>query len=205
MMTATKTAKKILLLQALIDHPRTGDEEREAGRRMLARLIARARTSGEKITATGWTDSRSYGAKYDMVRDIWNIAEIAKLMREDIKLVRKIGLKAAEPSALAVADPIADAPACIKFAVRTEKYSGGGSIHIIIRNIPEDWGYEMGTDEYGLERRVATPALKALAAELQAIHHAYNHNGSDITTDYFDVKYYGGVLAQQPGGYGMSV
>ncbi len=205
MMTATKTAKKIQLLQALIDHPRTGDEEREAGRRMLARLITKARTSGEKITAAGWTDHRTYGAKYETVRNIWDIAVIAKLMRADIKLSRKIGLKVAEPGVLAIADPIADAPAVIKFAVRTQKYSGGGSIDIIIRNIPEAWGWTTGADTCGRERRVATPALKALADELRTIHCAYNYNGSDITTDYFDVNYYGGVKAEEPEGWACSI
>lgn len=190
-MSATKTAKKIQLLTTLIDHPRTGEEERDAARRMLQRLLDKAKTSGEKI-APGWIDHRTYGAKYETVRNLWNIADIAKLMRADIKLSRKIGLKAAEPGALAIADPIADAPASIKFAVRTQKYSGGGAIDIIIRNIPEDWGYAEEEDR-GRTRKLATPALKALAAELRTIHRAYNYNGSDITTDYFDVNYYGGV------------
>jgi hypothetical protein len=202
MMTATKTAKKIQLLQALIDHPRTGDEEREAGRRMLARLLAKASTSGEKITATGWTDHRTYGAKYATHR---TYAETAKLMRADIKLARKIGLKAADPGSLTVPDPIADAPAAIKFSVRTETFSGGGAIDITISNIPEGWGYTTGINERGRQCHNPTPALAALADELRAIHQAYNYNGSDPMTDYFDVAYYGGVRAEGPSGSAMSI
>jgi len=201
MQALTKTGKKIQLLQALIDHPRTGDEEREAGRRMLARILAKANAkanaNGEHLKPNGWTDHRTYGAKYDQVRGEYDIAKIAELMREDIKLSRKIGLKAAQPGALAIADPIADAPAQIKFAVRTSKYAGGGSINIVIRNVPEDW-WETAYDDRGNKFHAAGPALQALAAELRTIHQAYNYNGSDATTDYFDVNYYGSVNAEEP-------
>lgn len=203
-MNATKTAKKIQLLQALIDHPRTGDEEREAGRRMLDRILVKAQAEGEQLKPTGWTDTRSYGAKYDKTT-YRTYAEIAKLMRADIKLARKIGIKAAESGSLALPDPIADAPAAIKFSVRIETFSGGGAIDITIKNIPEGWGYTTGINERGRECYMPTPALAALADELRAIHWAYNYNGSDPMTDYFDVNYYGGVLAQQPGGYAMGV
>lgn len=204
MMTLTKSGKKIQLLQALIDHPRTGDEEREAGRRMLARILAKANAEGEQLKPTGWTDHRSYGAKYDRVRGIYDIALIAKLMREDIKLSRKIGLKAAEPGEIAIPDPIADAPAGIKFAVRTQKYSGGGSINIIIRGVPEDWR-TVCYDDRGNEYRGSGAALAALADELRAIHQAYNYNGSDATTDYFDVNYYGGVSVEEPEGWACRI
>jgi hypothetical protein len=189
--TTTKTAKKLQLLKALIDHPRTSEEERDAARRMLKRTLDKAAAGGEKPTATGWVDHRTYGAKYQQVRGL-RLAEIAKLMRADIKLARKIGLKAAEPGAIAIPDPIAEAPTGIKFSVTTQMYSGGGSIDITIKNIPADWGYT--EEDHGDHiRKIPTPALKDLADELAAIHRAYNYNGSDITTDYFDVNYYGGV------------
>lgn len=204
MMTLTKSGKKIQLLQALIDHPRTGEEEREAARRMLARILAKANANGEHLKPTGWTDRRSYGAKYDKTT-YRTYAEIAKLMRADIKIARKIGLKAAEPGSLAVPDPIADAPAAIKFSVRIETFAGGGAIDITIKNIPEDWGYTTGVNERGRECHNPTPALAALTDELRAIHWAYNYNGSDPMTDYFDVAYYGGVHADEPSGYAMSI
>jgi hypothetical protein len=179
------------LLKALIDHPRTGEEERDAARRMLQRVIAKARANGENLTATGWVDNRVYGAKYQQVQGM-HLADIAKLIRADIKLARKVGLKADGPAALAIIDPIANAPASIKYGVTTQTYSGGGSINITIKNIPADWftWEQRGSDE---PRRKATSALEALAAELRAIHKAYNYNGSDLLTDYFDVNYYGSV------------
>lgn len=189
--TASKVAKKIELLKTLIDHPRTGEEERDAARRMLKRLLDKAKANGEK-PGPGRVDHRHYGAKYQQVRGM-RLADIAKLMRADIKLARKIGLKAAEPGVIATVDPIANAPAGIKYSVTTQTYSGGGSIDITIKNIPADWGYTHEDRGHGELRKVATPALEALAAELAVIHRAYNYNGSDITTDYFDVNYYGGV------------
>lgn len=191
-MNATKARNKMDLLKALIDHPRTGEEERDAARRMLQRILAKARANGENPTATGWTDNRVYGAKYQQVRGM-RLADIAKLMRADIKLARKIGLKADGPAALATVDPIANAPTGIKYSVTTQTYSGGGSIDITIKGIPADWGFtyeQGGSDE---SRRKATAALEALAAELRAIHQAYNYDGSDLLTDYSDVNYYGSV------------
>lgn len=192
-MNATKARNKMDLLKALIDHPRTGEEERDAARRMLQRILTKARANGERLTATGWVDHRTYGAKYQQVRGM-RLAEIAKLMRADIKLAQKIGLKTDGPATLATVDPIANAPAVIKYSVTTHMYSGGGSIDITIKNIPADWGYRMEmSEERGHMRKVPTAALNALAGELAAIHQAYNYNGSDTTTDYFDVNYYGGV------------
>lgn len=193
-MSATKAAKKIQLLNALINHPSTSEEERDAGRRMLARVIASAKAKGENITSNGYIDRRTYGSKYDKARGL-RLADIAKLMREDIKLARKIGLKAAGPGALATIDPIGNAPASIKYAVRTQTYSGGGSINIIIKGIPADW-YTVETDDRGDAYPVASAALNALRDELRLIHEAYNYNGSDLMVDYFDVNYYGGVRVE---------
>ncbi len=205
MMTATKTAKKIQLLQALIDHPRTGDEERKAGRRMLARLLAKAKENGETIAddpKARWADYLTYGPKYTQGAGL-SLTDIAKLIRQDIKLARKIGLKAAGDGALAVPDPIADAPAQIKFSVTREYYSGGGSIDIRIKNLPDGWGWAMLPDPHrqGELCEQATPALKALAVELGVIHWAYNYDGSDFTTDLFIRRYAGGVEAETPKGW----
>src|SRR4051812_17296541 len=109
-MELTRTGKKIQLLQTLIDHPATGEGERAAARRMLDRVKARASAEGERLQPTGWTDARVYGAKYDSVRNEYDLAKIAKRIREDIKVARKVGIHSAGPGALAVADPIADAP-----------------------------------------------------------------------------------------------
>lgn len=48
-------------------------------------------------------------------------------------------------------------------------------------------------DTYANERRVPlyTPIARLALDKLQSIMDAYNHDGSDIQTDYFDVKFYG--------------
>ena len=182
------TARKLELLRTLIDHPRTGEEGREAARRMLARLAEKCAEEGSTVRP----DSRWYGAKYDHEHRL-STTDIAKLIRQDIKLARKVAKMAAAPGSLAVADPIADAPAEVKFSVRSQYFSGGSSIDIHICGIPQAWGWETREDRYGYMTEMATPALAALAREIKSIMDAYNHDGSDIQSDYFDVRFYGSV------------
>jgi len=190
--SATKTQKKISLLRALIDHPRTGENERDAAQRMLKRVLAKVEEQGEKVSG-GFRDHRVYGEKYGKVRHL-GVVEIAKFMRADIKLALKVAKAVAEPGALATFDAFAAIPDDIKITVRTRHYS---SIDIVVRNIPEQWGWTEETDHWDRKRAVPTPALKALAQELKAIHRAYNYDGSDSSTDYFDVNYYGGVCNEK--------
>lgn len=192
--TTTKAQKKIGLLNALIDHPRTGEAEREAARRMLKRVVAKARSEGVQLKENGVVDRRAYGAKYDHTHTM-DIADIARQIREDIKVARKIAKLAAEPGALATIDVLANAPAQMKFGVRISRFSGGCALDIRVKNIPADWWTER-TDDRGDVGKFATPALKAVAAELRQIMDAYNHDGSDLLTDYFDVRFYGHVLSE---------
>jgi hypothetical protein len=188
-MTAAKIRAKIDRLNALIGHSRTGDEERDAAKRMLKRLQAKADvTAGRKPV-----DRRAYGSKYD--HDKWlSLTEVAALIRADIKLARKIGKRAAEPGALKTVDPIGDAPAELRFSVRKEQYTVSGRIDITIRNIPAQWGFTK-QERYGEIYDAPTPALQALANALKEILDAYNYDGSDLDTDYFDVRFYGHVRA----------
>lgn len=192
--TTTKAQKKIGLLNALISHPRTGEAERDAARRMLARVIAKARTEGIQLGENGIVDHRAYGAKYDHTHTM-DIADIAKQVREDIKLARKIAKLTVEPGALATRDALANAPAQMKFGVRISRFSGGCALDVRIKNVPADWWTER-TDDRGDTGKFATAALKGVAAELKQIMDAYNHDGSDLLTDYFDVRFYGHVLSE---------
>jgi hypothetical protein len=192
--TAAKAQRKIGLLNALIAHPRTGEAEREAARRMLARVIAKARAEGIQLGDNGAVDRRTYGAKYDHTHTM-DIADIAKQVREDIKLARKIAKLTVEPGALATLDALANAPVQMKFGVRISRFSGGCALDVRVKNIPADWWTER-TDDRGDVGKFATPALKAVAAELKQILDAYNHDGSDLLTDYFDVRFYGHVLSE---------
>ena len=196
-MSATlKLKSKVGLLNALINHPRTSDNERDAARRMLRRLVIKARANGVRLSETGVVDRRTYGAKFDKTEGL-RTADIAKLVRADIKMARKIGKQAqsGDGAALATTDPIANAPAQITYSVRTRTYAGGSSIDVVIKNIPAEWGWTETVDDRGDVVRKGTPALGALSRELKTILDAYNYDGSDLMSDFSDVRFYGFVHA----------
>lgn len=194
--SATKAQKKVSLLRALIDHPRTGEGERDAARRMLQRVLDNAKTEGVQINDRGWVDHRVYGAKWEQAKNL-RLTDIAKLMREDIKVARKIGKQAAGPGVIAVIDALGTMPTQIKMSVTTEYYSGGGSIDITVKNIPDDWGF-VEAERYGRPCTIPSAAFEAVLTDLRVIHAAYNYDGSDILTDYFDQRYLGCVDYERP-------
>lgn len=132
---------------------------------------------------------RTYGEKYDP--NEYDASKIAKRIRVD--------LKAAFPG--------------VTFWVRTNKFSMGQSIDVYVDypgvvRCPEcqgqrtSWTYE---GQHGqLCQTCATwaggihPDANAMADKVKQIHGAYNHDGSDTMTDYFDVKYYGTVHIGPP-------
>lgn len=199
MSTATKAktdrrARRIATLRDLIEKT-NHDGERSNAARALARLLdGQAKTDGGE---SGWNlYNRWYGDKYHLTTGK-TLTEIAKMIRADIKLARDLAKKTpAVPGDVAIIDPIGDAPAEIKFGVRTQYYSGGGSIEIIVRNIPDLWGFTTVTDDWGHKRAMPTAALKTLAKELKAVSNAYNHDGSNAQIDYFDKRFYGGVSTE---------
>ncbi|MEV0236821.1 hypothetical protein [Nonomuraea sp. NPDC050786] len=181
---------KIDACVALIDHPKTSEEEREAARRLLVRLQARAERDGQNSTTSVGTPGyhgpgrRAYGSKYT---GYIPSAELTKLIRADIALLRKLGRQPANPGEVKVPEPIGDAPASVRFSVKKEDYSLGRSIHITITGVPADWWIDQ-PDPYdqSMKWRVAGPQLTALKEALQEITWAYNYDGSDLTTDYHD-------------------
>lgn len=191
-------AKKLQLLRTLIEHPRTGDSEREAAKRAMERLLEKAQSIESTVTVTSsWLDfSRVYGSKYATMGGRYlTAAEIAKLVRADITLALKVARTTAEPGSVAVIDPLAAMPAEIKVTVKTQSYSGGRSIDVYMRNVPEDWGFVTESDRWSCEpRQVPSPALREAAKALSAILHAYNYDGSRPEVDHYDVNYYGHVL-----------
>lgn len=156
---------------------------------------------------------RSYGYKYAELGDQYrSAADIAKLMRRDIKQAIADGLLPAEPA----------------YRVRVENYSGGRSIDITVEDFPNAWqecgGYQHGAHTAGAGRtlcpdyfcaaklallgedkpgaqshNVLSADAEAARITLERIHGAYNHNGSDAMTDYFDVNYYGQVSFESAG------
>lgn len=150
----------------------------------------------------GYTD-RAYGIRYGTMEGAYmSAADIAKLMREDIRLEVSVGALPGKPG---------------NYSVRVHNYSGGRSIRIEARDLPDMWqtcdGIVPGSaDEYGARacpdawcaghndpvyakhartHRTLTVEARRILKILEAIHGAYNHDGSDVMTDYFDVNYYG--------------
>lgn len=193
------TEKKLQLLRTLIEHPRTSDTEREAAKRAMERLLKKTQSiSSTETVMPSWMDfSRTYGSKYaSMGGKYMTAAEIAKLVRADIKLALKVARVTGEPGALALADPLATLPPEVKVTVRTQTYSGGRSIDVVMRDVPEDWGFSMQPDRYypSTLRSYPTQELKAAAQVLKDILQAYNYDGSRPEVDYYDVNFYGHVM-----------
>lgn len=188
---SSKRQAMINHLDALIASPKTGDNERDTAQRALARLLA------ADLAEPGRPNpyARTYGAK--ATDDYIESAKLAAMVRADIALALKVAKKVSSGNgfALATLDPFADLPAGLKITVRKEDYSMGRSIDVHIRNVPADWWTQSEADDYGDTYRIPGPRLAALGAELHSILHAYNYDGSDSMTDYYDVNFYGHVHA----------
>jgi hypothetical protein len=196
-----RAARAIERLVELINHKRTSDDERDAARRALKRIHDRQAAAADSDTPpTG--ESRGFynpgawrGSKYEQARYL-SLTEIAKLIREDLKMARKAGQAAPGSADLAIVDPVADAPAQIRYSVRTQYYAGGGAIDLLIKNVPADWGWTEEAGEFG-PCKVATRAFAALVDEVERIYNAYNYDNSDSQTDYFDRNYWGNVQTEE--------
>ncbi|MEU3452253.1 hypothetical protein ABZ671_01220 [Micromonospora sp. NPDC006766] len=185
---------KIAALETLADPNRatTPEHERAAAQRMLDRfrklLAEQTAVAGSSYTPY----DRWYGEKYAGTRHL-PLTDIAKLIRAEVKLARKLAKMTATPGAVKVADPIGDAPTGIKVSVRTRH---GNSIDVRLTNIPDEWGWTEEPDDSYIDRRyrlVPTPALQAFARAIKEVMDSYNYDGSDVQTDYFDKRFYGGV------------
>lgn len=156
---------------------------------------------------------RSYGYKYEEQQGK-TTAEIAGLIRRDIKQAIADGLLPGKP---------------VKYSVRTDVFAGGSAIRVSVQDWADAWqdcdGYVPGSEapvsghgrdlcrnyfcaarlELLREERpgaethqVLTPDARAAQMTLERIHQAYNHDGSEAMTDYFDVNYYGSVEFESP-------
>ena len=127
-----------------------------------------------------------YGTKYAVTQGLCR-TEIAKLVRADIKAAVASG----------------EIPRG-KYSVRTSNYSGGGSIDVRISHLegvtvtnkyrvvwdlenPHAGHFNCPEESRWLYSEEAREVLEKVDAILQA----YNFDGSDLMTDYFNVRYYG--------------
>ena len=130
---------------------------------------------------------RSYGYRYEEAAG--SPVAIARLIRRDVKQAVEEGLL----------------PARWSYSVRSDDLA----IDVEVRDCPDAWQVCNGghgcRDVWCAARNDPTYAHAATAHEiltdeasaarmtLERIHGAYNHDGSEIQTDYFDVRYYGHV------------
>lgn len=134
--------------------------------------------------------TRTYGYDYDRQRGL-TTAQIAALIRSEIKQSVSEGLLPRW-----------------RYSVRTRTFAGGSAIDITV-TAPEAFA-EVGPCQefsycgYGSHDRDCAASPYRLSGDgeaakmtLERIHGAWNHDGSDISTDYFDVNYYGGVTFQR--------
>ena len=117
---------------------------------------------------------RSYGSKYD---GSLSTTEIAKRIRADIKAAVAAGELPGKP---------------VSYSVRSAYFSGGSSIDVTIRDLPNAFLPE-GEHRVGGRKPWLSEEASAVLEKVEAIHWAYNHNGSEVQVDYFDVNYYGHV------------
>lgn len=151
---------------------------------------------------------RSYGKKYDVPAEVTGqryvrTVDIAKLIRADIKAAIQAG----------------DLPGTAKnYSVRSHTAGTANSIDVESRGLTGMWEVCPGyiQDKYGpdsgmygcgnswcinggehkdLPQAEYHPIMSAegrrVKEVLQAIHDAYNHDGSEIQVDYFDRRYWG--------------
>lgn len=131
---------------------------------------------------------RSYGYMYEAARDL-TTTEIAKRIRADVKTAVAEGLL----------------PVRWAYSVRTDH---GTAISVEVKDCADAWmpcdGRDCrdvwckakGLEEYAhgaTEHAALTEEAQAAKMTLERIHGAYNHDGSEIQSDYFDVRYYGHV------------
>ena len=122
---------------------------------------------------------RIYGEKYN---GKLSTVEIAKLIRQGIKHHVEMG--------------------CLpdgKYSVRSKYFSGGSSIDVHVSNLE----HSVYTPEYvawvkrnelpprGID--CYNPLARNVLTTVKAIMNQYNHDGSEIQVDYFDVNFYGDV------------
>ncbi|MDQ6892222.1 MAG: hypothetical protein M3167_06030 [Acidobacteriota bacterium] len=126
---------------------------------------------------------RSYGAKYD--KSI-STTEIAKRFRADVKAALAAG----------------ELPKGLKVSIRTSYFSGGSSIDVRIVSAPfsimnkKRIEHDVRTPNAPLsddERPLHSERAREVLATLEGMLQAYNHDGSEIQSDYFDVRFYGHV------------
>lgn len=147
------------------------------------------RRNDPRLADMGAPYNYAVGDNYQPRRDT---AEIAKLIRRDIKAAVKAG----------------DLPK-VKVSVRTSRYSGGSSINVRIRSVEgiqminadrvrHEWLDAHGRHadacrEYGRLPVLLSSEAQSVKDTIERIVCSYNYDRSDLHTDYFD-KAFAGIV-----------
>lgn len=197
MKTTTAAARRIEYVQALKDRAASPGEV-AACERALERLratAAAAEAAGDDWDGH-WYGTRALGSRYAETAGL-DIVELGRVIRQDLKLARRLATATVAPGAVAVPDPIGDAPAGVTFRVFTRRGTMCDD-HLSVQIVGHDhaWGWELHEDhpDYG-RITLHTPAMAALVEAVEGIVAAYNYNGSDSQVDHFDVRFYSNVSA----------
>ncbi|MGZ4530823.1 MAG: hypothetical protein ACXVXP_00555 [Mycobacteriaceae bacterium] len=150
---------------------------------------------------------RSYGYRYEEAGRL-DTAAIAKLIRRDIKTAISEGLLPARWAYSVRIDRFSGGSSidvrvkhcadawmpCPGYKVGTRHESpGGGWTATGCGNVWCKAGGQYRDRSGAEDHEVLTEEALAARMTLERIHGAYNHDGSDSMTDYFDVNYYGTV------------
>jgi len=131
---------------------------------------------------------RSYGYRYEEAERHSSPGEIAKLVRRDIKQAISEGLLPARWTYSVRSDHLSISVSVLDCLDAWEPCDGVGCRDVWC-SAQNDPAYAHGAKPH----EVLTADAEAAKITLERIHGAYNHDGSEIQTDYFDVRYYGGV------------
>lgn len=126
-------------------------------------------------------NAHTIGSKYAETQDL-DIAEVAKLVRKDLKAAIKAG----------------QLPTDAKFSVRIDRYSMGQSLDVRVtlldrpaRVAIDDPRSSVHNDPRYVDHpaRLATTEAANITSTITAIIAAYNYDDSDHTTDYYHVRF----------------
>lgn len=123
---------------------------------------------------------RFRGSRYESTRDL-DLAEIAKLVRADLRDLVKRGFKC---------------------AVRISRFSGGQSLKVEVKSTPQGFRV-LNQERLAWEREHPHQHCTHLAIfsdeaievqrKIESLVASYNRDNSDTQTDYFDVRFYSSV------------
>ena len=113
-----------------------------------------------------------YGTLYEATRDL-SVREIATKIRAAYKAMPELR--------------------GFSISVRTRRVTHAQAIDVEVTGVPKGFTVLDLAAEESEFRTPRTPASVALLAKMQAVHDAYNYNGSDPMSDYCHVRYYGDV------------